>query len=230
MKRSLITLHMLLIPALVGSFNQQAHGVVLNTVNWNADNTVNGTGTGILDGVTVSYTTAITSNAGTTINNNNWNTSFATDSVGASILSGGALGINTSTSSTQTQTINFSGNIVNPVLLFNYLDGSTSFSFSGLTVALLDSFNASLSGSTVSPVGANNGFNDGFALKIFGNFGSANPLVFQTNALANAGPQTVAFTVGTEVPEPASMIGLLMGLSPFGVGFFHKRKQAQKSA
>ncbi|MBD2387935.1 PEP-CTERM sorting domain-containing protein [Cylindrospermum sp. FACHB-282] len=236
MKHGFITLHLLLIPAFVGLFNQQAFSVTLNTVNWDADNSANGSGSGTLDGVgAISYTTspANGSNAGTSFTND-WSASTATNNAyGGTFLEGVALG--TASNGTTTQTISFTGTIVNPILLFNYTDANTSFDFSSIAtngITLLDFQNASLSGSTVTVGAANNGFNDGFAVSIAGSF--TNGFSFtSTGTGGGSTPSTAGFTVGQvaeEVPEPASMMGLIMGLSPFGMGWYHKRKQLQKSA
>lgn len=225
MKRAFITLSLLLTPALVGLFNQQAFGVVLTTetVDWNAD------GTGTLLGAGVTYTTQAIGNAGLTFGNN-WSAIPAT--TGPNVGYGGnfleAVALGTLGSNTQSaQTVNFTSVVTNPILFFNYLDANTTFDFLTNTVSLFNGVPAATLSSNVVTVGAGvvDGFSDAFAVQLSGSFTT---LTFNTNTTGGGG--TVGFTVGEEVPEPASMMGLLLGLSPFGMGWYHKRKQLQKSA
>jgi PEP-CTERM motif-containing protein len=76
--------------------------------------------------------------------------------------------------------------------------------FGGLSLTLVDSSNAQLSGGLVTFVGSTNSFNDGFAAAISGVFGPSNPLVFTYTTSVPF--ESVGFTVSAvAVPEPSSM-------------------------
>jgi len=181
----------------------------VTTVTWAPDGSVDGAGTGTLGGTTIAYTTAVGGNAGLTLGFN-WNTSLATNGAvgaGASSLTAGVLGVNGPGS--QTNTITFSAPVVNPTIYVTFTDSGTSLNFGTLPVTLLDSNNASLTGSVVSFAGSGNSANDGFAGVVTGTFGPGSPLTFSyvtTNSLDTA-TFTLAFpqpTVGNDTPTTAA--------------------------
>jgi len=205
--------------ALLVLFTGAAHGGTIDTVNWAADSTADGTGTGTLAGgtITVTYLSIVISSAGTTIAED-WDTSLATAAYaggGVTNNSGGVLGT-TSPLSPVTETIEFSALIANPVLLVNFGDNTTSFDFGADSVSLLAGNHASLTGDIVTFSGATNSANDGFALEINGTFGPSSPLTFNysTTRTGDIKFDTAAFTVGesSSVPEPATLWTLGFGL------------------
>jgi hypothetical protein len=197
----------------------QARAGILNTVNWAPDNSVDGTGTGVLVGTnTVTYTTAIGFNAGETFPNRMWATSLGTAGAtggGVTFDSGGALG---GSKSGTTEKITFSSAIANPVLLVDFLGGNghtsekDTFDFGSNSFALLSSHNAVAVGNVVSSTMAHDTIDDGFGIQFAGAFGPGNPLQF-TYTSDGRGPdglQTVGFTIGVAptaaVPEPCSLV------------------------
>jgi hypothetical protein len=207
----------------------------LITVNWALDSTVDGMGTGVLNGTNqVSYTTAVGFNAGESFPTSLWATSLGTaGATGGAVtfdtcgVLGGALG-------GTTETISFSQAIVNPILLVNFLGGPSggyaadSFNFGNSTFSLLSANNATASGNVVSSTTAvTDSANDGFGIQLNGTFGPAKALVFTYSSDGNGsnGLQTVRFTIGTAaVPEPSGLI--LLGLGLCGVlGYGRSRRQ-----
>jgi hypothetical protein len=208
----------------------------LITVVWAPDSTVDGTGTGTLGAHTVTYTTAIGFNAGTSGTGELW----ASD-LGTALATGGSV-----TSDTRavlggagvpgtTETITFSSSIVDPVLLVNFLGGPVSnlgdtFNFGANSFTLLSSFNAMASGNTVSSTTPTDTANDGFGLRFNGTFGPGTPLqfVYTSNGLGPDGLQTVGFTVGiASVPEPTSLVPFAVGLASICMFACARRRRAR---
>ena len=204
-----------------------ARAGLLDTVNWAPDTTVDGTGTGTLGAATVTYTTVIGFNAGETFTFT-WPTDLGTNAVagmGVTNLTGGVFGASTTPF---LQTITFSSAIVNPILLVNFLEPGDVFDFTGNSVTLLDSFNATLLAGVVSAgAGASDSSNDGFALQFNGTFGPGTPINFLFTAPGNhGGLDSVGFTVGiTAVPEPSSLALLGFGAASL-VGWRMRKKRA----
>jgi hypothetical protein len=205
--------------AFLAAFTAVAQAGTIDTVNWAADSTVDGAGTGTLAGgaITVTYSTIIFGNAGTMIAEN-WDTSLATSGYaggGVTNNSGGVLGT-TSPLSPYTESIQFSAAVANPVLLVNFGDNTTSFDFGSAPVTLLASHNASLSGDIVTFSGATNSANDGFALQLNGTYGPGSPLNFNysTTRTGDIKFDSAGFTIAesSPAPEPATMWTLGLGL------------------
>jgi len=218
-------LHGLALLAALGLSTAQAGAQVLDTVNWAADSVPDGTGTGTLAGgsIAVTYTSVAGGNSGITIPGN-WVVSPATDGVagggGANKVAAG-LGTTTATSPF-TEIITFSQNMTNPILLVNFADQTSSMNFSAHPITLLDSNNASLSGNIITFPGATNSTNDGFAGRLVGVFGPANPITFTYSTVA--GFDSVAFTIGLQaVPEPS--VPVLAGVAGvFGILIQRRRR------
>jgi hypothetical protein len=213
---------------LVGVVGQS--DAALLTVEWAADGSNNGMGTGTLGGTTVTYTSAPGFNSGTTLGGQNWaaltGTGGGTDGAVTS-QTGGVLG---GTSTGFTQTIGFSSDTASPILLVNFLDGSDVFNFGANAFTLLDSNNATLASPLVIGSGsAADNPNDGFAAQFAGTFGPGTPLtfLFSSNGAAADGLQTVGFTVGLQpaaVPEPSTFASAgIAGL--IGCGFVWRRRR-----
>jgi hypothetical protein len=191
---------------------------IITTTTWAPDTTPDGFGTGVLRGVTVTYTAVVdaTRQSGETITVP-WNTALGTAPVcitpSCSDNSAGVIGTE---SATQAVDIHFSTPVINPVLLMAYTDPGSSMIF-GQSLTLLSSNNAQLSGNTVAFVGAGNAVNDGFAAQFTGSISDITfTYVFQGTGLGAGGSNytSAAFTVG-DVPEPASLglgIAGLVGL------------------
>jgi hypothetical protein len=148
----------------------------LLTVEWTADSSNDGMGTGLLGATTVMYTSAPGSNSGTTLFGQNWaafaGTDGATDGAVTS-QTGGFLGAPTGA----TQTIEFSSDVTDPILLVNFLDQGDFFGFGFNSFTVLDLNNAgTFVGPRVGGFGATNTPDDGFAVRIAGTFGPGAPL------------------------------------------------------
>lgn len=218
---------------LAGMAGRVDAAAMVDTVNWAADGTLDGAGTGTLAGgtIVVSYSTIpAAGNASITVPVN-WNTSAATNDAvmdGATNLTGGVLGTLSGTASPLSflQTVTFSANVTNPIVYVNFTDANTTLDFGALSLTLLDSNNAQLAGGIVSFAGSTNGFNDGFAARINGTFGPGTPI--QVNYISQdsvSGFDSVAFTVGLEptaVPEPST---LALGLLAAGIGLASLRRR-----
>jgi hypothetical protein len=201
-----------------------ARAVFVDTVDWAPDGTVDGTGTGTLGAVTVTYTTVVGGNAGISFAVD-WNNSLPTnDAVGTGVTNQeagvlGTLGV------AALQIISFSGAVTDPILYVNFVDDGTSIDLAGLSFTELDANNASFSGSVYTFAGAVNSTNDGFAVLLSGTFGPGTPVTF-TYTTPNA-VDTVGFTVGTSVPEPGSVALLgIGGLGLLGYGWRRRRRAA----
>ena len=211
----------------------QAHAQSVDTVAWTPDSTADGTGAGTLanGSIFVTYTTAVgaAGNSGITYPVN-WNTSLATaGAVGSGVthFTGGVLG---ELASAQTQTITFSATVTNPLLLVNYTDAPSTYNFGAIPIAFLSSHNAQLSGGIVTFTGSNDSVDDGFAARLTGVFGPANPLVFQSTSTVGA---SQAFTIGQNIvasstPEPGAY-AFMAGLGIAGAGFLRRRKTSRKA-
>ena len=184
----------------------------LETVNWNADNTNDGSGTGVLAGtINVTYSSASGFNSGQSLFEN-WASYLGTAAAtggSVSYQSGGILG---GAAAGTTETITFSSSVAQPILLVNWLgySGRNSddvFNFGSNTFTLLSSYGATSLGTVVSGVGDTDTTNDGFGIQFQGTFGPGAPLVFTytSDGTGTNGLQTVGFTIGT-VPEPATII------------------------
>ena len=226
----------------IGLSASHARGGGLETVNWVSPNPVAdeiaGTGSGTLGSDTVGYTTVPggLGNAATTIGDN-WNANLATAGAvgsGASNLTGGVLGTvpgpGNSTPNSIVENISFSGTVIDPVLLLNYTDANTSMSFGNLSLSVLSSNNAQLTGDLLTFTGSSNSFNDGVALQINGTFGPTQSLTFYyteiTPSVSNF--DSVGFTIGQAVPEPSAFVlGLASIVGMIGLGLRRRARLAR---
>ena len=193
------------------------HADIISTV-WNAGG--GGAGSGTLDGVNVSYTTAGTHNGGASFPNV-WldilNTHFGMNVTSVSSDTAGTLDTNGSASP---QTITFASPVSNPILLINWLSTGDSFDFGALNFSLLGANKVSRSSNIVYADGASaDSPNEGFALQFNGTF---NSLAFNYSGI---GTPSVGFTVATSVPEPSTYALLCISL---GVVGFARKKMGRK--
>ncbi|MGK7902570.1 MAG: excalibur calcium-binding domain-containing protein [Hormoscilla sp.] len=177
------------------------------TVNWQADRTVDGTGAGDLDGIQVNYTTVKVWNAGTFLDVD-WGKIPATNDAvpnGVTYKNAGILGADARINPTQEQTITFDSNIKNPLLLVNWTTEQMSFDFGYLDVELLDRNHTTLANNVITCPGSANTANDGFAVRIKGVFGPEKPLKF--NITSTSSFQSVGFTLSAlKAVKPAPAI------------------------
>jgi hypothetical protein len=198
---------------------------MVDTVDWAADGSLDGTGTGTLanGAITVTYTTEVgVGNAGVTLAED-WDVSLATNgAVGSGVThkTGGVFG---TTAAMSPQTIMFSSPVKDPVLFANFSDDGTSMDFGALSLTFLDSNNAQLVGSMVTFTGSTNSFHDGFAARIAGTFGPGTPITFTYTPVTQGVFQSVAFTVAA-VPEPSTILLLGIGLAGLTAACWRKRK------
>lgn len=93
-----------------------------------------------------------------------------------------------------------------PVLLVNFLSLRDVFNFGTNSFTVLSSHNATTVGNIISATtSVTDSADDGFGIQFAGTFGPGTPLQFTYSS--GGGPDglaTVAFTLGTPVPEPPS--------------------------
>lgn len=170
--------------------------------------TINGTLTGAAPpcpatSVSATVTYGSGANAGT-INNTNAITGAGTNNYAQTSPTSVDIGHPTS-GTPEALTLTFTQAVTNPYLFFTYLDPNTSLTFSQ-AFTLLQSNNATLSGSTVSGNGGTNSVNDGFVVQMLGTYTAINFTYNNTSGLA----QSVAFTAGvdyTPAPAPLPLLG-----------------------
>ncbi len=190
---------------------------VLDTVAWTSDLNVDGTGTGTLvdSGITVTYFTVTAGNAGVTLPDNFANpASTGTAPAVPDGISNATAGVFGATvgGGPELEQIYFSSTVVNPTLLMNFTDATSSFVMQGSTLTLLSENNTQLAaGVLVTFTGSSNGFGDGFAATVNGTFGPSNPILLIDITTAPGGFVSQAFTIGVPVPEPASVVSGAMG-------------------
>lgn len=193
----------------------QAHAAILVTVNWDADTTADGLATGTLQGAnfgpaTINYS-ASGGSGGTLISGTDadWLNSSATDAVFSGHDTSGVLSESIDThDNTITLTVANGYSVINPILLVNWTDASSSLTFAGIAagdISVTDSNGASptISGTTNAVVsyGGSNTVNDGFALQLSGTYTS------MSFTLASSG-ETIGLSLAADsvnvVPEPSS--------------------------
>lgn len=208
----------------------------LQTVVWNPGSTLSSTGSGLLGSNVITYTTSpIPPNSGMTMSDAGFTTGLGTAPTvsaygGLTSVSAGVLGA--AFPGGDLQTITAAQALINPVLLFNFVDPGDVFDFGDLTFALLSANQVSQVGSQiVGDITAQNSTNDGFAIQLLGNFtsiqfflvGGSNPGVIPPG-------QTVAFTVGQvgqAVPEPTTVASALLGLGLVGYTRYRRARAGQ---
>jgi len=112
----------------------------------------------------------------------NWSTNAATDGAFVDGFNNGSAMAVYGTTSGNPVSIAFSGPVVNPVMMLNYMDAGAAMDFGSTGITLLDSnaaggSTATVTGNTVSLGGFNN-VDDGWAVQVNGSFGVGTPLQF----------------------------------------------------
>ena len=205
--------------SVLSTFAAPAGASTITTVKWAVDSVKDGFGTGMLDGVTVTYNT-LTGISGASYNGINWWTVGAGTSAVCSPCSDdpSASTMGTNTRGFQ-ESISFSAAVVNPILLITYGSLNSSIDLSGLSFALLSSNHTQLSGNVITFSAGSHTIDDGFAVQLNGTFGPQAPITFGFTP-GNGELDTIAFTVG-QVPEPASLSLAFAGV--FGLWIYRRR-------
>ena len=212
-------------------------GLMLDTVAFTADTLADGMGSGTLSGgtIVVTYNTAAVGNGGVTLPMENFTTSLATAPAVSSVTSntGGIFATSVGTLNPQS-TITFSATVVDPILLVNFADATSTLNFGSTVISLLSSNNTQQTGSVLKFLGSNNTSNDGFAAKITGTFGPGTPISFTyttTNSVQPDSFDSIGFTVGLPAtpplptPEPSTVF--MAGTAAFfGLIAYRRRKRA----
>lgn len=194
----------------------------LIAINWAADGTADGLGSGTLGGLGVNLvSTDGLVNGGVTFSGN-WAGQAGTDGVAgiAAIASANRNAIDWNSGAAGVATITFTGGTVtNPILLFDFIDPNSTFDFANaLTLTLLDHSPAGQvsiqPGNVVAVAVASNIADHGFALQLDGTFSS---ISFNTN-LDQIVAASVGFSIAVDeanvnrVPAPGSLVLVVLGL------------------
>jgi hypothetical protein len=210
--------------SMLGALAGTAGASMITTATWAVDGISDGVGVGVLNGISLAYSSPLYGIS--TQGGNYWNTGL-----GTAPACGGAGGCSDTSAAffgadgaAAAQQITFGATIVNPILFVSYGHGGSSLNFGSLSLTMLSSNNASLSGDVVTfTASPGNTVDDGFAVRINGTFGPSTPLnftetSFQTNSVYQL--DGMAFTLG-EVPEPASLGLAFAGV--VGMWFYRRR-------
>ena len=210
---------------LLGTFANVAGASMITTTTWAPDLVPDGLGAGMLNGVTVTYSTIADAAryAGETVvsPNSDWNAIFGTVCP-CSDVSGGVFGTE---SLAALENIHFSSPVLNPILFISDGDAGSSMNFGSTVLTFLSSNNAQLTGSVVTFVGANNTAIDGFAARLNGTFTDINFTYSFQGAGVNGGYTSAVFSL-SEAPEPASLALAFSGV--FGLWIYRRRNLARR--
>ena len=209
----------------------------LISVNWdNGDSTADGLISGTLGGISVSvdneavFAPTSLRNGGLFLSTN-WSTNLGSDGVpgiGSAGVLNEAATLDMGGAGFETTTITFSQAVVDPILLFNFVDDNFhEFILEPpLPLPTVLDFNLAspnLSGNRLI-IGANEGnntVNSGFAIQFSGSYSQ---MVWEASGIDGATPQSLGFTVlTTAVPEPSSSM-ILFFVSACGVMGRRSRK------
>lgn len=192
-----------------------------------------GTGTLTLPGgsvVAIGYTTTSFLNSGAALNQP-WGTTLGTNGIvdltpipAAPLANGGVLG---STGALQTTTITFGAAVVNPYLLINFADATSTMDFGTASFNIISKFHSAFAGDVVTFAGATNAVDDGFAIQLVGTYGPTKSLSFiYGDTATNGGGATVGFTVGVAaVPEPGQLaLASCIGVFVYASSWLRRRR------
>ncbi|MEI7922342.1 MAG: hypothetical protein WCJ40_10570 [Planctomycetota bacterium] len=202
--------------SLLISATRTTHAVDLLNATWVPSSSVTASGSGSLEGSTISITTYATANAGIT-NNQDWDTiAFISNAGLTNIAPAGGIDLGIQSFGTTTETVTFSGSgLTNPYIFINFTEAGDTFDFGSKTATLIAANNAQQVGNTFTSTGASNTVNDGFVVRFFGTY---TDLSFNVNRSSVV--TSVAFTVA--VPEPSTY--LLGAISVVSLAFLKNKR------
>ena len=221
---------LLLLAGLICSSSALTANAALIAVNWAADSTPDGLGSGTLGSVGVTLVSTDGGVNGGDTFTADWTNHAGTDGVpGIAALAGANRNAIDWVAQTKgSAAITFSGGTVkDPILLFDFTDDGETFDFAdGLTINILDHSPAGsvtvAAGNVVSINNApNNGPNDSFAIQLLGTFSG---ISFETNGNLLSS-QSVGFTIAadeanvgrTALPEPGTLALVALALAALGL-------------
>ena len=192
------------------------HAVDLINATWVSSGSVTTSGSGTLEGSTISITTTAVANGGITTGQD-WDTiAFINNAGFANIAPAGGIDLAFNGNATTPQTVRFSGSgVTNPFILINYTEAGDTIDFGSNTPTLIAASNAQLVGNTLTSTGATNTANDGFVVRFFGTFTN-----LSFNVVRSGAQDSVSFSVA--VPEPSTY--LFGAISAFSLALLQNRK------
>lgn len=192
------------------------HAVDLINATWVSSGSVTTSGSGTLEGSTISITTTAVANGGITTGQD-WDTiAFINNAGFSNIAPAGGIDLAFNGNATTPQTVTFSGSgVTNPFILINYTEAGDTIDFGSNTPTLIAASNAQLVGNTLTSTGATNTANDGFVVRFFGTFTN-----LSFNVVRSGAQDSVSFSVA--VPEPSTY--LFGAISAFSLALLQNRK------
>ena len=192
------------IGGLLGGAPAASAATGVQTVSWAADAVADGTGTGTLQGQTVTYSTVEFGVGGNSVALD-WNTALGTDDAvgtGVSSQTAGVLGVGVSAG----QSVSFSSTVVDPIVYAAFGDPVTSLDFMDVPFTVLDANHATRNGTLMDfDNAAADTPADSFAVRVHGTFGPGNPLLLLYYNYSGISPATMAFTIGVTDTVPPTV-------------------------